>query len=117
MRIAMVPRWALVLNVPETRGNEGEIEDAYARRTRQRKAFCIPDCGAAFPAPPVFHRHPRKNMPATQNLRRLAGVATATVAVTALLAGCATSSSSPDSSNGTQTINFQTSWIPLVQFG
>ena len=50
-------------------------------------------------------------------LRRLAGVAVAAAATAALLAGCSTSSSTPAATGGTQTINFQTSWIPLVQFG
>ncbi|CAN5122545.1 hypothetical protein BH11ACT2_BH11ACT2_16400 [soil metagenome] len=52
-------------------------------------------------------------------LSRIAGVAVASIAAAALLAGCSSSSStgSSSSSAGTQTINFQTSWIPLVQFG
>lgn len=51
--------------------------------------------------------------------RTFAGVAVATIAATALLAGCSStgSSSSDSSSAAVQTINFQTSWIPLVQFG
>ena len=52
-------------------------------------------------------------------LSRIAGVAVASIAAAALLAGCSSSSStsSTSSSSATQTINFQTSWIPLVQFG
>lgn len=51
-------------------------------------------------------------------MRRASGAAIATVAAVALLAGCSSSPSS-DSTNasGQTTINFQTSWIPLVQFG
>ncbi|GAA4175284.1 ABC transporter substrate-binding protein [Gryllotalpicola koreensis] len=57
-------------------------------------------------------------MPVIPNrLRRRAGVALAAVAAAALLAGCSSSGSTPSSTSGTQTINFQTSWIPLVQFG
>lgn len=53
-------------------------------------------------------------------LRRITGAAVASIAAVALLAGCASSSGSPSSSGSsgaTATINFQTSWIPLVQFG
>lgn len=52
-------------------------------------------------------------------VRKIPGVAVATIAAAALLAGCA-SNDSVDSSNSSmavQTVNYQTSWIPLVQFG
>ncbi len=50
---------------------------------------------------------------------RIAGIAVASIAAAALLTGCASStpSSSTSSSRAIQTINYQTSWIPLVQFG
>lgn len=53
-------------------------------------------------------------------LRKIAGVAVASIASVALLAGCSSSSGSGGSSSSSgaaQTVNFQTSWIPLVQFG
>ncbi len=53
----------------------------------------------------------------TSRPRGIAAVALAASAVVALLAGCSSSSTSTDATAATQTVNFQTSWIPLVQFG
>lgn len=58
-------------------------------------------------------------MPLTAHrLRRPVAAAIAGAAALALLAGCSTSTASTsDDASKTQSVTFQTSWIPLVQFG
>jgi ABC-type nitrate/sulfonate/bicarbonate transport system substrate-binding protein len=57
-------------------------------------------------------------MPITAlRLRRPVAAALAGVAALALLAGCSSTASSSSSDAAPQSVTFQTSWIPLVQFG
>lgn len=56
-------------------------------------------------------------MPSTAHRLRRPVAAIAGAAALALLAGCSSGASSTSGSAATQSVTFQTSWIPLVQFG